>query len=169
MQVEQHWSEETSEDEDGMSGADLKPLQAPVGAPPGAGANSTGTSTAGAKEDSPRDAHTSGPSVMQRQAPQESEDAAEQHASQSGDGNDPAAVDAETEDGEADEAYVMAYLGRHMCPQEVQSGVACGGSMTPVGVHGDTYVCNMCDFERSETERVAELARTFQFVMDEAD
>ena len=27
--------------------------------------------------------------------------------------------------------------------------------MTLVGVHGDTYAGNMCNFERSETERVA--------------
>lgn len=169
MQVEQHWSEETSEGEDGMTGADLKTHLAPVGAPPGAEAISTGTSTFGAKEDVPRDADTSNPIVVQQQTPQEIGDAAGQHVSQSGDGNDSTAVDTESEDGEADEAYVMAYLGRHMCPQELQSGVACGGSMTPVGVHGDTYVCNMCDFERSETERIAELARTFQSVMDEAD
>ena len=27
--------------------------------------------------------------------------------------------------------------------------------MTLVGVHGDKYACNMCTFERSETEHVA--------------
>ena len=81
------------------------------------------------------------------------------------------AEEAVTRTGEVDEAYVMAYLGRHMCPQEVGSsaeGGVCGGAMTPVGVHGDTYACNMCGFERSESERIAELARTFQAVSDEA-
>lgn len=188
MQVEQHWSEESSEDDEGMTGANLEVPRAADGAPPEAGANSIGISTATAQEDVSRKVDASDPSVgVKQQAPQKGKDAAEQHASHCGDGSDPAVVDtgtgdgeadeasdpgvadAETGDGEVDEAYVMAYVGRHMCPQELQSGVACGGTMTPVGVYGDTYVCNMCDFERSETERIAELARTFQAVMDEAD
>lgn len=70
-----------------------------------------------------------------------------------------------------DEAYVMAYLGRHVCPQEAPSvgeeEAACGGTMTPVGVHGDTYACNMCGFERLESERVAQLEKMYQAVAKE--
>ena len=80
-------------------------------------------------------------------------------------------MDSKSPDDEVDEAYVRAYVGRHMCPQEAVSadeeGGVCGGAMTPVGVHGDTYVCNMCGYERSESERVAELAQTFHDVSEE--
>ncbi|DBB01084.1 hypothetical protein WJX77_011591 [Trebouxia sp. C0004] len=70
-----------------------------------------------------------------------------------------------------DEAYIMAYLGRHVCPQELpaaneEEGV-CGGTMTPVGVHGDAYACNMCGFERLESERLAELEKMYQAVAQE--
>ena len=76
--------------------------------------------------------------------------------------------DAETEDG-VDEAYVMAYLGRHCCSQPMaasQEGqdAMCGGTMTPVGIHGDVYACNMCSHERLESERVAELERAHEEV-----
>jgi len=70
-----------------------------------------------------------------------------------------------------DEAYIMAYLGRHVCPQELltanEEEEACGGTMTPVGVHGDTYACNMCGFERLESERLAELEKMYQAVAQE--
>jgi len=70
-----------------------------------------------------------------------------------------------------DEAYIMAYLGRHVCPQELRTAngkeEACGGTMTPVGVHGDTYACNMCGFERLESERLAELEKMYQAVAQE--
>lgn len=70
-----------------------------------------------------------------------------------------------------DEAYIMAYLGRHVCPQELpradEEEEACGGTMTPVGVHGDTYACNMCGFERLELERLAELEKMYQAVAQE--
>ena len=70
-----------------------------------------------------------------------------------------------------DEAYIMAYLGRHVCPQELPAAneeeEACGGTMTPVGVHGDTYACNMCGFERLESERLAELEKMYQAVAQE--
>ena len=70
-----------------------------------------------------------------------------------------------------DEAYIMAYLGRHVCPQELPTAdeeeEACGGTMTPVGVHGDTYACNMCGFERLESERLAELEKMYQAVAQE--
>ena len=65
----------------------------------------------------------------------------------------------EAADGQVDEAYVMAYLDRHMCDKALQSAdqdeTIYGGDMTLVGVHGDTYACNMCSFERGGTERVA--------------
>ncbi len=70
-----------------------------------------------------------------------------------------------------DEAYIMAYLGRHVCPQDLPTAngeeEACGGTMTPVGVHGDTYACNMCGFERLESERLAELEKMYQAVAQE--
>ncbi len=70
-----------------------------------------------------------------------------------------------------DEAYIMAYLGRHVCPQELPTAngeeEACGGTMTPVGVYGDTYACNMCGFERLESERLAELEKMYQAVAQE--
>ncbi len=72
-----------------------------------------------------------------------------------------------------DEAYIMAYLGRHVCSQElpIANGEeeACGGTMTPVGVHGDTYACNMCGFERLESERLAELEKMYQAVAQEVE
>ncbi len=80
--------------------------------------------------------------------------------------------DTEAEVNGVDEAYIMAYLGRHVCPQDLPSTdgqeVACGGTMTPVGVRGDVYACNMCNFERKESERVAELERMYQTVTNEA-
>ena len=70
-----------------------------------------------------------------------------------------------------DEAYIMAYLGRHVCSQELPTAngdeEACGGTMTPVGVHGDTYACNMCGFERLESERLGELEKMYQAVAQE--
>ena len=70
-----------------------------------------------------------------------------------------------------DEAYIMAYLGRHVCPQELPTAngeeEACGGTMTPVGVYGDTYACNMCGFEQLESERLAELEKMYQAVAQE--
>ena len=57
-----------------------------------------------------------------------------------------------------DEAYVMAYLGRHMCHKALQSAdqdeKIYGGAMTLVGLRGETYACNKCSLERSKTERV---------------
>lgn len=78
------------------------------------------------------------------------------------DGKEPVhqhSVHSEAADGQVDEAYVMAYLDRHMCDKALQSAdqdeTIYGGDMTLVGVHGDTYACNMCSFERGGTERVA--------------
>lgn len=78
------------------------------------------------------------------------------------DGKEPVhqhSVHSEAADGQVDEAYVMAYLDRHMCHKALQSAdqdeTIYGGDMTLVGVHGDTYACNMRSFERGETERVA--------------
>ena len=72
-----------------------------------------------------------------------------------------------------DEAYVMAYLGRHCCSQSVGSqkeseDAICGGTMTPVGIHGDMYACNMCGHERLESERIAELEEINDRVAKEA-
>ena len=168
MQVEQQWLEESSEEDEGVTGAQAR--QALADGDSAAQADSTGTDAVTAQTEHACASDT-GTRVYQK-APQESKTAAEQHGDQCGDATDPDA-DHCSEDGEVDEAYVMAYLGRHMCPQEVQSadvsGGACGGTMTPVGVHGDTYVCNMCDFERSEQGRIAELARTFQEIGGEAE
>ena len=102
-------------------------------------------------------------------------------------------ADSKTYNG-VDEAYVMAYLGRHVCPQELplankgqntackgqesiaegeelvsEGETACGGTMAPVGIHGDLYTCNMCNCERLESDRVAELERVFQAVAQEAE
>ena len=138
-----------------------------AGGNPAIKANSAGTSTA--QREIPEDACASDGGATLKQKERQTA-AVEQQ-------NDPCASSTDAvyggnEEEEVDEAYVMAYLGRHMCPQEVQSahmsGAACGGTMTPVGVHGDIYVCNMCDFERSESERIAELSRTFQEISDEA-
>ena len=166
LQVEQHWPEESSDNDEGMTESEA--------------CQDLATSDIEAKANtdtvhndvSEQTCTADGNATSKQKASQKSHTAAEQHEDHSGDGVTAAAVDDGTEEDEVDEAYVMAYLGRHMCPQEVQSahmsGAACGGTMTPVGVHGDTYVCNMCDFERSESERIAELSRTFQEVVDEA-
>ena len=71
-----------------------------------------------------------------------------------------------------DEAYVMAYLGRHCCSQTTSAkkdseSAVCGGTMTPVGIHGDVYACNMCGHERLESERVAELERLYDSMTTE--
>lgn len=131
-------------------------------------ANNAGFSTAQHETSEHSCASDAGATTQQK----ERQGAAERQGDQCIDGTTANAVDDGNEEEEVDEAYVMAYLGRHMCPQEVQSGdmsgEVCGGTMTPVGVHGDTYVCNMCDFERNESERIAELSRTFQEISDEA-
>ena len=75
-------------------------------------------------------------------------------------------------EGAIDEAYVMAYLGRHCCSQTIvartdSGGAVCGGTMTPVGIHGDVYACNMCGHEHLESERVAELERLYHSMATE--
>lgn len=167
LQVEQHWLEESSNDSEGMT--DTEACQDLATSDTGAKTNIDTT-----QSDVPKPTCAANVNATsQQKASQENQTAAAgQHDDHCGNGVTADAVDDGTEEGEVDEAYVMAYLGRHMCPQEVQSahmsGAACGGTMTPVGVHGDTYVCNMCDFERSESERIAELSRTFQEVVEEA-
>ena len=147
---------------------EAKAPQESAGDDPAAKANSAGTNTA--QHEIFEHACPAGAGATTKQ--KERQNAAERQDVQSGAGSTADAVDDGNEEAEVDEAYVMAYLGRHMCPQEMHSahmsGAACGGTMTPVGVHGDTYVCNMCDFERSESERIAELSRTFQEMSDEA-
>ena len=146
---------------------EAKAPQELAGGDPEVKANSAGTSTA--QHEIPGHVCSSDDRANTKQ--KDRQNAAEQGDDQCGDGSSADAVDDGNEEA-VDEAYVMAYLDRHMCPQEVQSahmsGEACGGTMTPIGVHGDTYVCNMCDFERSESERIAELSRMFQEVSDEA-
>lgn len=164
VQVEQHWPEESSDE--GTTEAEACHDLASSDTQAKANIDTT------QNDMSEQTCTADGNATSKQKAPQENHTAAEQHDDDCGDGVPADAVDDGTEEDEVDEAYVMAYLGRHLCPQEVQSahmsGAACGGTMTPVGVHGDTYVCNMCDFERSEIERIAELSRTFQEVVDEA-
>lgn len=160
MQVEQHWPEGSSDSNEGLNEAEATQDLADVDS---AKADSAGTSTA--QHEISEHACTSDDGANTKQ--KESQSLAERQDDQSGDG-----TTADVVEEAVDEAYIMAYLGRHMCPQEVQSahmsGEACGGTMTPVGVHGDTYVCNMCDYERSESERIAELSRMFQEISDDA-
>ena len=151
--------------------AEAEAPQENAGGDPEGKQNSTDTNTA--EHEIPEHASSASATTQQK----ESQNAAEPQDDQCGDGTTADAVhggnavDGGNEKEEVDEAYVMAYLGRHMCPQEVQCGdmsrEVCGGSMTPVGALGDTYVCNMCDFERSESERIAELSRTFQEISSE--
>ena len=72
-----------------------------------------------------------------------------------------------------DTAYIMAFLDRHVCPQELPANVAaevsmCGGTMAPEQLDGDVYECNMCGYKRCESERIAELEQTYLQVQAEA-
>lgn len=74
--------------------------------------------------------------------------------------------------GDVDGAYIMAYLSRHCCYQqsgmsETGEAAVCGGTMTPVGVHGSVYACNMCGHERLESERISELEKMHEAVTAE--
>lgn len=76
------------------------------------------------------------------------------------------AQNAVTDDEGVDEAYIMAYLDRHVCDQEFSIGsdnnaMICGGTMAPCGVNSDEYECNMCGYTRSEAERIAKLERMY--------
>lgn len=72
-----------------------------------------------------------------------------------------------------DAAYIMAFLDRHVCPQELPASVAaefsmCGGTMAPSQPDSDVYECNMCGYNRRESERIAELEQTYLQVQAEA-
>ena len=164
MQVEQHWPDGTTDEEDSSrcSPEASGQLQEELNRDP---------DDATQQQIAARHMQTSDTSSAEEQEGlTDKPDQEQQHYNRSSVQDEPDADAMETQaaDDKVDEPYVMAYLGRHMCPQTGgpadEEGEVCGGAMTPVGVHGDTYVCNMCGFERSESERVAQLAQTFQDV-----
>ena len=166
LQVEQHWSDDTSNEEDSSTSI-------PEASGQLQDERSRDSDNAAEQQHAPRHMQTSETSAVDYKEQTDKPDQEQQHPNYGSgkDELDAGAMDSQSPDDEVDEAYVMAYLGRHMCPQEAVSadeeGGVCGGAMTPVGVHGDTYVCNMCGYERSESERVAELAQTFHDVSEE--
>lgn len=75
---------------------------------------------------------------------------------------------------EVDAAYIMAFLDRHICPQETpaagtQDVNVCGGTMAPHEADMDLYTCNMCGITRSETTRIAELEQAYLAVQTGTD
>ena len=71
-----------------------------------------------------------------------------------------------------DAAYIMAFLDRHVCPQELPTGISteaslCGGTMAPCEPKSDVYECNMCGHTRHESQRIADLEEAYLAIQAE--
>lgn len=80
-------------------------------------------------------------------------------------------TDVAVDDG-VDAAYIMAFLDRHVCPQELPTATStesslCGGTVAPCELKSDVYECNMCGHTRHESKRVADLEEAYLAIQAE--
>ena len=80
-------------------------------------------------------------------------------------------TDVAVDDG-VDAAYIMAFLDRHVCHQELPTGRSteaslCGGTMAPCELKSDVYECNMCGHTRHESKRIADLEEAYLAIQAE--